>query len=195
MFRNAEIVSLGGATEATVWSNYFRVREIDPEWRSIPYGRPIDNARYYVLDEDMEPCPVGVEGDLYIGGECLCVGYASRPDLTAERFVRDPFSGRDGDRLYRTGDRACFFPDGNICFLGRADNQVKLRGFRIEPGEIEHALARHPAVRQAIVTAREDQPGDVRLVAYVVADPEAVDVVGGAEEQVGEWQEVYEQAY
>ncbi|MFE1886083.1 non-ribosomal peptide synthetase, partial [Streptomyces diastatochromogenes] len=195
VFRNAEIISLGGATEATVWSNYFRVREIDPDWRSIPYGRPIDNARYYVLDEDMEPCPVGVEGDLYIGGDCLCVGYVNRPDLTAERFVRDPFSEREGDRLYRTGDRASFFPDGNICFLGRADNQVKLRGFRIEPGEIEHTLARHPAVRQAIVTAREDQPGDLRLVAYVVADPEAVDSAGGADEQVGEWQEVYDQAY
>ncbi|SOD82079.1 non-ribosomal peptide synthetase [Streptomyces sp. Ag109_G2-15] len=195
VFTGAEIISLGGATEATVWSNYFRVREIDPDWRSIPYGRPIDNARYYVLDEDMEPCPVGVEGDLYIGGDCLCVGYVNRPDLTAERFVRDPFSEREGDRLYRTGDRASFFPDGNICFLGRADNQVKLRGFRIEPGEIEHTLARHPAVRQAIVTAREDQPGDLRLVAYVVADPEAVDSAGGADEQVGEWQEVYDHAY
>ncbi|TKS96293.1 non-ribosomal peptide synthetase [Streptomyces lasalocidi] len=195
VFTGAEIVSLGGATEATVWSNYFRVREIDPSWRSIPYGRPIDNARYYVLDEDMEPCPVGVEGDLYIGGDCLCVGYVNRPELTAERFVRDPFSTREGDRLYRTGDRAAFFPDGNICFLGRADNQVKLRGFRVEPGEIEHALVRHPAVRQAIVTAREDQPGDLRLVAYVVPDTAALPSAGGTQDQVGEWQEVYDQAY
>ncbi len=195
VFGRAEIISLGGATEATVWSNYFPVHDIDPGWRSIPYGRPIDNARYYILDEDMEPCPVGVEGDLYIGGDCLCVGYANRPDLTAERFIHDPFSERDGDRLYRTGDRATFFPDGNICFLGRADNQVKLRGFRVEPGEIEHTLVRHPAVRQAVVTAREDQPGDLRLVAYVVADIGALDTAGGADEQVGEWQEVYEQAY
>ncbi|MFI1169901.1 AMP-binding protein, partial [Streptomyces sp. NPDC020801] len=195
VFTRAEIISLGGATEATVWSNYFRVGEVDPEWRSIPYGRPIDNARYYVLDEDMEPCPVGVEGDLYIGGDCLCVGYVSRPELTAERFVDDPFGGREGDRLYRTGDRASFFPDGNICFLGRADNQVKLRGFRVEPGEIEHALVRHRGVRQAIVTAREDQPGDLRLVAYVVADTGALGGAGGADEQVGQWQEVYDQAY
>ncbi|MEV5645596.1 amino acid adenylation domain-containing protein [Streptomyces flaveolus] len=195
VFTGAEIVSLGGATEATVWSNYFRVREIDPAWRSIPYGRPIDNARYYVLDENMEPCPVGVEGDLYIGGDCLCVGYVNRPELTAERFVRDPFSAREGDRLYRTGDRASFFPDGNICFLGRADNQVKLRGFRVEPGEIEHTLVRHPAVRQAIVTAREDRPGDLRLVAYVVPDTGALRPDGDADEQVGEWQEVYDQAY
>ncbi|MBB5932067.1 non-ribosomal peptide synthetase [Streptomyces echinatus] len=195
VFTGAEIVSLGGATEATVWSNYFRVREIDPSWRSIPYGRPIDNARYYVLDENMEPCPVGVEGDLYIGGDCLCVGYVNRPELTAERFVRDPFSTREGDRLYRTGDRASFFPDGNICFLGRADNQVKLRGFRVEPGEIEHTLVRHPAVRQAIVTAREDRPGDLRLVAYVVPDTGTLRPAGDADEQVGEWQEVYDQAY
>ncbi|MBC2906536.1 non-ribosomal peptide synthetase [Streptomyces cupreus] len=195
VFTGAEIVSLGGATEATVWSNYFRVREIDPAWRSIPYGRPIDNARYYVLDENMEPCPVGVEGDLYIGGDCLCVGYVNRPELTAERFVRDPFSAREGDRLYRTGDRASFFPDGNICFLGRADNQVKLRGFRVEPGEIEHALVRHPAVRQAIVTAREDQPGDLRLVAYVVPDTGALPPACGTDDQVGEWQEVYDQTY
>ncbi|MCI4061475.1 amino acid adenylation domain-containing protein [Micromonospora sp. R77] len=195
VFRRAEVISLGGATEATVWSNYFRVREIDPAWHSIPYGRPIDNARYYVLDEHMQPCPIGVEGDLYIGGDVLCVGYANRPDLTAERFVHDPFSDRDSDRLYRTGDRASFFPDGNICFQGRADNQVKLRGFRVEPGEIEHVLVRHPAVRQAIVTAREDQPGDLRLVAYVVPDTSALDTAGGASEQVDEWQEVYEQAY
>ncbi|MFH8795973.1 amino acid adenylation domain-containing protein [Streptomyces sp. NPDC017941] len=195
VFTGAEIVSLGGATEATVWSNYFRVREIDPSWRSIPYGKPIDNARYYVLDDDMEPCPVGVEGDLYIGGDCLCVGYVNRPELTAERFVRDPFSARAGDRLYRTGDRASFFPDGNICFLGRADNQVKLRGFRVEPGEVEHTLVRHPAVRQAIVTAREDRPGDLRLVAYVVPDPGAPVPAGGSDDQVAEWQEVYDQAY
>ncbi|MFD3938772.1 amino acid adenylation domain-containing protein [Streptomyces sp. NPDC058611] len=195
VFRNLEMISLGGATEATVWSNYFRIRDIDPQWRSIPYGRPIDNARYYVLDDAMEPVPVGVEGDLYIGGDCLCTGYVNRPELTADRFVRDPFGDREGDRLYRTGDRACFFPDGNICFLGRADNQVKLRGFRIELGEIEHTLARHPAVRQAIVTAREDQPGDQRLVAYVVADPGAADGVREAGDQVGAWQEVYDQAY
>ncbi|MEU8501932.1 amino acid adenylation domain-containing protein [Streptomyces lavendulae] len=195
VFTGAEIVSLGGATEATVWSNYFRVREIDPAWRSIPYGRPIDNARYYVLDEDMEPCPVGVQGDLYIGGDCLCVGYVNRPELTAERFVRDPFSAHEGDRLYRTGDRASFFPDGNICFLGRADNQVKLRGFRVEPGEIEHTLVRHPAVRQAIVTVREDRPGDPRLVAYVVPDAGALRRADGTDERVGEWQEVYDQAY
>ncbi|MBL1097915.1 non-ribosomal peptide synthetase [Streptomyces coffeae] len=195
VFDRAEIVSLGGATEATVWSNYFRVREIDPAWRSIPYGRPIDNARYYILDDSMQPCPVGIEGDLYIGGDVLCAGYANRPELTAERFLRDPYPHRDGDRLYWTGDRASFYPDGNICFQGRADNQVKLRGFRVEPGEIEATLVRHPAVRQAIVTLREDRPGDKRLAAYIVADTGALDTAGGAQEQIEEWHEVYDQGY
>ncbi len=195
VFSNAEIISLGGATEATVWSNYFPVGEIDPTWRSIPYGRPIDNARYYILDEDMQPLPVGVEGDLYIGGPVLAVGYAGRPELTAERFVRDPFGDGPQDRLYRTGDRASFFPDGNICFLGRVDNQVKLRGFRVELGEVEHALTAHPAVRQAIASVREDHPGDPRLVAYVVADAGVLDTASGAGEQVQEWQKVYDQEY
>lgn len=204
VFTAADIVSLGGATEATVWSNYFRVGEIDPSWQSIPYGRPIDNARYYVLDEHLEPCSVGVGGDLYIGGDCLSIGYVNRPELNAERFIRDPFSENPCDRLYCTGDRASFYPDGNLCFLGRADNQAKLRGFRVEPGEIEYTLAQHPSVRQSIVTAREDQPGDVRLVAYVVPTVGALSFTdsvegksdaSGIDEQVKEWQEVYDQAY
>ncbi|MFF8413728.1 amino acid adenylation domain-containing protein [Streptomyces omiyaensis] len=194
-FPGAEVVSLGGATEATVWSNSFRVGAIDPEWRSIPYGRPIDNARYYVLDEQLEPCPVGVEGDLYIGGPVTALGYVNRPDLTAERFVPDPFGTEPGRRIYRTGDRACFFPDGNICFLGRADGQVKVRGFRIELGEIEHALGRHPAVRQAIALTRRDSAGDLRIVSYVLPDRDAVESVVAADEQVREWQEIYDQGY
>jgi amino acid adenylation domain-containing protein len=194
-FPRAEIVSLGGATEATVWSNSFRIGAIDPEWRSIPYGRPIDNARYYVLDEKLEPCPVGVEGDLYIGGPVIALGYVNRPDLTAERFVADPFGDEPGRRIYRTGDRACFFPDGNICFLGRADGQVKVRGFRIELGEIEHALSRHPAVRQAVAITRRDSAGDLRLVSYVLPDPNTVESVVAADEQVREWQEIYDQGY
>ncbi|WP_433498370.1 amino acid adenylation domain-containing protein [Sphaerimonospora sp. CA-214678] len=168
LFREARIVSLGGATEATVWSNWYEVGEIDPAWRSIPYGRPIDNARYHILDEDMRPCPVGTEGDLYIGGDCLAVGYHRQPELTRERFIPDPFSDRPGDRLYRTGDRASYFPSGDICFLGRADDQVKIRGFRVEPGEIEHRLREHPGVKDVVVMARPDPAGDRRLVAYAV---------------------------
>ncbi|XVQ82898.1 amino acid adenylation domain-containing protein [Microbispora siamensis] len=167
VFPRARIVSLGGATEATVWSNYFPVGDIDPAWRSIPYGRPIDNSRYYILDEHLEPCPVGVEGDLYIAGECLSLGYYNQPELTAQRFVPDPFAPRPGELMYRTGDRASFFPDGNICFLGRADNQVKIRGFRVELGEIEHRLRQHEGVKEVVVLARPDHTGDRKLVAYV----------------------------
>lgn len=194
-FPRAEVVSLGGATEATVWSNFFRVGAIDPQWRSIPYGRPIDNARYYVLDERLQPCPVGVEGDLYIGGPVTALGYVNRPGLTAERFIADPFGSVPGRRIYRTGDRASFFPDGNICFLGRADGQVKVRGFRIELGEVEYALSRHPAVRQAVAITRRDSSGDLRLVSYVLPDLDTVESVVAADEQVREWQEIYDQGY
>ncbi|EFG64234.1 enantio-pyochelin synthetase F, partial [Streptomyces sp. SPB074] len=112
VFAGARITGLGGATEATVWSNWFPVATVDPEWRSIPYGRPIDNARYYVLDERLEPCPAGAEGDLYIGGDCLALGYHGQPELTRERFVPDPFGDGPDARMYATGDRAAFRPDG-----------------------------------------------------------------------------------
>jgi amino acid adenylation domain-containing protein len=167
-FPGARVVSFGGATEATVWSNWFPIGEVDPLWSSIPYGRPIANARYLVLDEGMCPAPIGVPGDLYIGGDVLSVGYVYEPDRTAESFVPDPFADQPGGRLYRTGDRARAFADGNLEFLGRVDSQVKIRGYRIELGEIEVALARHPGLRDAVVLAREDVPGDKRLVGYVV---------------------------
>lgn len=168
VFPRARLVSLGGATEATVWSNYFPIGDVDPDWRSIPYGKPIDNARYHVLDEELRPCDVGREGDLYIAGECLSIGYFRRPDLTAERFVSDPFSGTEGDRMYRTGDRAAYRADGNLTFLGRQDDQVKIRGFRVELGEIEHRLRLHPAISDAVVLARPDQAGDTKIEAYVI---------------------------
>nr|BFE59934.1 hypothetical protein GCM10020063_044600 [Dactylosporangium thailandense] len=168
VFTRARVISLGGATEATVWSNHFPIEDVDPAWRSIPYGRPIDNCRYYILDEARRPCPVGVEGDLYIAGVCLAEGYVNRPDLTAERFVEDPFASPAGQRMYATGDRAAYRPDGVIVFLGRADTQVKIRGFRVEPGEIEHCLRRHPAVADAVVVPRPDPAGDRKLVAYIV---------------------------
>ena len=174
-FPRAEITGLGGATEATVWSNWYPIGEVGADWTSIPYGRPMPNAQYHVLDAGLSPCPIGVPGDLYIGGDCLCVGYAQQPAVTAAAFVPDPF-GTPGARLYRTGDRARYFPDGNLEFLGRIDHQVKIRGFRIELGEIELALARHAAVREAVVLAREDVPGDKRLVAYVVPQGELPDL-------------------
>ena len=178
-FPHAAVTSLGGATEATVWSNFYPIGAVDPSWPSIPYGRPIDNAHYHVLDAGLIPCPVGVPGDLYIGGEVLCVGYAHQPAVTAAAFRPDPFSGVPGARIYRTGDRARYFTDGNLEFLGRIDQQVKIRGFRIELGEIEVALARHPELREAVVLAREDVPGDKRLVAYVVPAAGAATPSGG----------------
>jgi amino acid adenylation domain-containing protein len=166
-FPKAQVVNLGGATEATVWANYFTVGAVEPHWVSIPYGKPFQNVRYYILDARLNPVPIGVPGDHYIGGECLALGYTSAV-LTAERFIPDPFSVEGGERLYTTGDRARYHADGNIEFLGRRDQQVKIRGHRIELGEIEAALVSHRAVREAVIIVREDVPGEKRLVGYVV---------------------------
>ena len=167
-FPAARVVSLGGATEAAIWSNWFPVGALDPKWASIPYGRPIQNARYHVLDARMRPTPIGVAGDLYIGGACLAEGYLNRPELTAERFVPDPFAERPGERLYRTGDLARYFDNGDLEFLGRSDFQVKIRGFRIELGEIEAALSSLAGVRQAACGTYVDASGQKSLIAYVV---------------------------
>jgi thioesterase domain-containing protein/acyl carrier protein len=170
-FPQARVMALGGATEATVWSNWFPVGEVDPRWPSIPYGRPISNARYHVLDAGFAPRPAGAPGDLYIGGDCLCMGY-TRPDLTAAAFLPDPFSDRPGARLYRTGDRARYRADGNLEFLGRLDHQVKIRGYRIELGEIEAVLLALPGVRDAVVLAQSGSGdrADLQLVAYLTGE-------------------------
>jgi amino acid adenylation domain-containing protein len=165
-FPNARVMALGGATETAIWSNWFRVETVDPTWPSIPYGKPIRNARYHVLDAHLQSVPIGVPGELHIGGVCLADGYLNRPELTAERFIPDPF--RAGERLYKTGDLACYLLDGNIEFLGRIDHQVKVRGFRVETGEIEAALAQHQAVRDAVVKPFRDDTGNIALAAYVV---------------------------
>ncbi|HYN89366.1 MAG TPA: amino acid adenylation domain-containing protein, partial [Ardenticatenaceae bacterium] len=164
----ATLYNLYGPTEAAIDVTWWRC-ERESAYSVIPIGRPIANARIYLLDGRGLPVPVGVPGELFIGGTGLARGYLHRPELTAERFVPDPFSDNPEARLYRTGDLARYLPDGNIEYLGRIDHQVKIRGFRIELGEIEAVLASHPAVRESLVLAREDVRGEKRLVGYVVA--------------------------
>ena len=158
-----------GPHETTTFACCYLIpREDNATERAIPIGRPIGNTQVYILDRHLSLVPVGVPGELYIGGAGVARGYLKRPELTRERFLADPFSAEPGDRLYKTGDRVRYLPDGCIDFLGRFDQQVKLRGFRIEPGEIEVVLGQHPAVREALVQVRDGQLGDKRLVAYVV---------------------------
>ncbi|HYG64205.1 MAG TPA: amino acid adenylation domain-containing protein, partial [Thermoanaerobaculia bacterium] len=163
-----ELIYIFGLTETTITSSFHRLAGGDD--LDLPIGRPIANTSLYVLDGALEPLPVAVPGELLIGGEGVARGYLGRPDLTAERFIPDPFAARPGARLYRTGDRARMRVDGSVDFLGRLDHQVKIRGFRVEPGEIERRLEEHPAVRDAAVLVREDRLGDRRLVAYVVTE-------------------------
>jgi acyl carrier protein len=157
-----------GPTETTVWAS---VAECSDSTRLPPIGRPVLNTRIYLLDKHLHLVPVGVTGELHVAGVGLARGYLNRPDATAEKFIPDPFGVDSGARLYRTGDLGRYLPEGQIEYLGRGDDQVKVRGFRIEPGEVEAALNAQEGVRESVVIAREDVPGDKRLVAYLVPTP------------------------
>ncbi len=171
-----EVLNHYGPTETTVGSLTLTLKDYD--WKnshlaSIPIGRPIQNTQVYVLDQNLEPVPIGVTGELYIAGAGVTAGYLGQAEKTAERFIRDPFVTDPEAKMYRTGDRARYLEDSNIEFLGRGDDQVKIRGFRIELGEIEAVLAHHASIKQAVVIAREDEQGDKRLLAYVVKTRES----------------------
>ena len=165
------VVNNYGPTECTVVATSGPVPSGDRPGVLPAIGRPIDNVQVHVLDERFRPVPPGGSGELYIGGPGVARGYLHKPALTGERFIKDPFSAAPGARLYRTGDLARRLPDGQIAFLGRIDDQIKVRGYRIEPAEIVAALSAHPAIRESVVVAREAAPGDKRLVAYVVIHP------------------------
>jgi natural product biosynthesis luciferase-like monooxygenase protein len=178
------VTNMYGPTETTVWSLTHDVR---PGESPVPIGRPIDNTRLYVLDSRGEQVPIGVEGELYIGGPGVARGYWERPELTAERFVADRFTASPGARLYRTGDRVTLRPDGVVEFRGRADQQVKLRGHRVELGEVEAALRRVDGVRDAAVVIREDAAGDQRLVGYVTARGDSHDLAQRCRDAAKAW--------
>ena len=162
-----------GPTEATVLVTSGRVFPTTNPQRPPSLGRPIANTQTYILDEQLQPVPIGSPGELYLGGAGLARGYLHRPELTAERFIPHPFSAVPGARLYKTGDRACYLPDGQIAFLGRSDAQIKIRGYRIEPAEIAFLLNQHPAIQSSLVLAHEDALGEKRLIAYIVLAPGA----------------------
>ncbi len=191
------VIVMGGATECSMDSTLFEVTESDASWKSIPYGAPMWNQRCYVLDQSRQPVPIGVPAELYLGGVGVGDGYHQRPELTAEKFLPNPWI--EGERIYKTGDLARWRPDGNTELLGRMDFQVKIRGFRIELGEIESTLREHPAVRESVLVARQDEGREKRLVAYVIGDPEwraeSADAGEQTDEQVGRWASVYDSAY
>ncbi|MGH8651887.1 MAG: amino acid adenylation domain-containing protein, partial [Gammaproteobacteria bacterium] len=175
--RGGKLINGYGPTENTTFTCCHPLTEVGQIGASVSIGRPIANTQVYIFDPHLQLVPVGVAGELYIGGDGLARDYFHRPELTAEKFLPHPFSALPGARLYRTGDLARYLPDGNIEFLGRMDHQVKVRGFRIELGEIEAVLGGHPGVQEVVVLVREDAPGERRLVAYYVGagvEPEAL---------------------
>lgn len=189
----AQLHNLYGPTEAAIDVTHWACREDSP-LSIVPIGKPVANTQLYIVDGQGQPTPVGVPGELLIGGVQVGRGYHNRPELTAEKFIANLFVGGEG-RLYRTGDLARYLPDGNIEFLGRIDHQVKVHGFRIELGEIEVAMTQHPAVKQAVVLVHQDKLDDKQLVAYFVADLSLVSSKDDAHNYVSLWQNLYEETY
>ena len=172
MAEEVHVVSMGGATEVSMDSTIYDIVEPSSDWKSIPYGRPMANQTAYVLDKFLRPVPVGVPGELHLGGVGVGRGDLKRPELTAEKFVCNDFASGSSEKLYKTGDLACYSADGNLELLGRIDFRVKIHGHRIELREIEAVLRQHPAVREAVVVSRTDASDAQRLVAYVVPNAE-----------------------
>jgi SAM-dependent methyltransferase/acyl carrier protein len=197
--RRAQLINMYGITETTVHVTYRPLESSDTERRSSPVGVRIPDLMVYLLDNHVQPTPIGMAGEIYVGGAGVARGYLNRPDLTAERFVIDPFTSQTGARMYKSGDLARHRANGEIEYLGRADLQVKVRGYRIELGEIEAVLSGHPMVKQAVALAREDEPGEKRLVAYVVADLERLSALRrGAENEAArldQWQMIFDENY
>src|SRR4029077_3404405 len=166
---HTEIINGYGPTESTTFACRYRIpRQLEDNLGSVPIGNPIGSTKVYILDRQMNPVPISVAGELYIGGDGLARGYLNRPELTTERFIYHSFDSEPAQRLYKTGDLARYWPDGNIEFLGRTDNQVKIRGYRIELGEIEIVLSQHTGVGKAVVVPSQDHVGDKQLVAYII---------------------------
>jgi amino acid adenylation domain-containing protein len=194
------LINLYGSSEVAGDVTCFDTRTAAPP-HCIPIGRPIANTQTYIVDRHLQPVPVGIPGELLVGGDGLVRGYHDRPELTAEKFIPNPFINQAGARLYKTGDLTRYLPDGNVEFLGRMDQQVKIRGFRIELGEVEAVLSQHPSVQQVAVVAREDNLGELRLSAYIVRNAAS----GGSVEQdagvprsvkqISGWQEVWDETY
>jgi amino acid adenylation domain-containing protein len=191
---NTRFINEYGPTETVVGCCVYEVPPQTSISGAVPIGRAIANTQLYVLDPYLKPVPIGVPGELYIGGAGVARGYLNRPELTAEKFIPNPFSDEPGARLYKTGDLARYLPDGNLEYLDRIDNQVKIRSFRIELGEIEAVLTQHPAVRESAVTVREDNPDDKRLVGYVVPDSQN-QATGDPAERILQWQQVFNNTY
>ncbi|MEM6398887.1 MAG: amino acid adenylation domain-containing protein, partial [Cyanobacteria bacterium P01_D01_bin.116] len=197
----SQLWNLYGPTETTIWSTIYNIAagKTATSTENLPasIGSPISNTQIYILDKHLQLVPIGVPGELHIGGDGLARGYLNLPELTSEKFIQNPFSNSKSQRLYKTGDLARYLPDGNIEFIGRIDNQIKIRGFRIELGEIEALLNTHPRIQEAVVIVQEDIPDNKRLVAYVICDQknqsEAANPLQSL--QIEQWQQVWQQTY